>query len=158
MVLELLKRMYYAESTHTAYELFLLEHLIGIWRNLLAILPKAASVSRTAANSCRGARMRTMLLHFIRKIMRSPSRFPRSLQPPTLAKSGMLPLLFRAFQNDADRICQPVPPAASCTTDKHQNSILISVIQPASQHQLLCKKFKEQYKATPRSYRTQSLL
>ena len=38
-ILEFLRRMYYTDSTLPTYELFLLEQLIGVWRNLLALFP-----------------------------------------------------------------------------------------------------------------------
>ena len=157
-VLELLKRMYYAESTHTAYELFLLEHLIGIWRNLLAILPKAASVSEDSSKFLREQRMRTML-HFIRKNYAQPITISEIAASANISKSEC----FRCFSElsrmtpieyvNLFRLLQ----AAQLLTSTKNSISDICYSTGFNNTSYFTKKFKEQYKATPRSYRTQNL-
>lgn len=53
VILEFLKKIYYTESTHATYELFLLENIIGIWRNLLALFPKTSLDSEDSSKFLR---------------------------------------------------------------------------------------------------------
>ena len=60
-ILETLRRMYYTESSNNAYELFLLQNLLKIWRNLLALFPKPVEESIDSSRFLRESRMRKML-------------------------------------------------------------------------------------------------
>ena len=60
-ILETLRRMYYTESSNNAYELFLLQNLLSIWRSLLLLFPKPTENSIDSSRLLRESRMRNML-------------------------------------------------------------------------------------------------
>ena len=60
-ILETMRRMYYTENSNHAYELFLLQNLLGIWRSLLALFPKPASNAADSPKLLKENRMRNML-------------------------------------------------------------------------------------------------
>lgn len=70
-ILEAMKHLYYAESTHFAYELFLLEKVVAVWRNLLPLLPSPENQPENSGKSLRIQRMRAML-GFIRENYAQP--------------------------------------------------------------------------------------
>ncbi|WP_283674659.1 AraC family transcriptional regulator [Butyricicoccus sp. Marseille-Q5471] len=156
-ILELLKRMYYTESTHVTYELFLLENLIGIWRNLLAILPKHLSDSEDNSNFLREQRMKDML-NYIRQNYSQPMTIPEICAAANLSKSEcfrcfselskMTPIeyvnQFRLFQ--ASQLL--------LTTDKSISDICYST--GFNNTSYFSKKFKEQYRISPKAYRSKS--
>nr|WP_295949146.1 cupin domain-containing protein [uncultured Agathobaculum sp.] len=61
IILESLKRMYYTESSHYGYELFLMENLLAIWRNLIMIFPKDSEGTYDNGKVLREKRMKDML-------------------------------------------------------------------------------------------------
>ena len=60
-ILGYLEKMSSTESAHRTHELFLLENVIGIWRNLLVLFPKDAPDSEDNGKHLKEQRMKSML-------------------------------------------------------------------------------------------------
>ena len=65
-ILGYLKKMYYVETAHTNQELFFLENLMGIWRNLLTLFPKYTVSSEDSGKLLREERIKVML-HYVQQ-------------------------------------------------------------------------------------------
>lgn len=153
-VLETLKRMYYTESTHNAYELFLLEHLIGIWRNLLSIFPKPADGGEIGGKFLREQRMREML-NYIRQNYAQPISVSEIAGAANISKSEC----FRCFSElskmtpteyiNQFRLLQ----AAQLLITTQQSISDICYATGFNNTSYFTKKFREQYKTTPKAYR-----
>lgn len=114
-ILEFLKRMYYTENTHFTYELFLLENLIGIWRNLLAVFPKQAAVSEDSSKLLREERMKNML-DYIHQNYSQPIVIQDIAAAVNISKSECFSELSK---NDSWRIRKQLPPATGIPTVDH---------------------------------------
>lgn len=153
-ILEFMKNMYYTESTHVTYELFLLEHLIGIWRNLLAILPKPAADTDDSSKLLREQRMKDML-DYIHQNYTQPLVIQDIAAAANVSKSEcfrcfselskMTPVeyvnKFRLLQASQLLLTTEKSMADICYTTGFNNTSYFS------------KKFKEQYGMSPKAYK-----
>lgn len=157
-ILETLKRMYYTESTHAAYELFLLEKLINIWRNLISILPKDPGASESSGKLLREQRMRRML-NYIRQNYSQPVSISEIAASANISKSEC----FRCFaelskMTPVEYVNQFRLLQAAQLLISTQDSIAdICYATGFNNTSYFTKKFREQYKTTPKAYRAANL-
>lgn len=154
VILELMKKIYYTESTHAAYELFLLENVIGIWRNLLSILPKAFLDNKDDSRFLQEQRMKTML-NYIRQNYAQPISISEIAGAANISKSEC----FRCFS----KLSKTTPieyvnqfrlfeaSQLLITTEKSISDICY--LTGFNNTSYFSKKFKEQYKLSPKAYR-----
>ncbi len=157
IILEQLKRMYYTESMQSAYELFLLENLIGIWRSLLAILPKPTADSEDSSKLLREQRMKRML-NYIRQNYSHPMTITEIASAANISKSECFRCFselsrttpieyvnqFRLFQASQMLITSKESVSDICYQTGFNSTSYFS------------KKFKEQYRMSPKEYRAQN--
>lgn len=157
-ILEFLKRMYYTDSTHITYELFLLENLIGIWRSLLALFPRQTADSEDSGKLLREQRMKNML-DYIHQNYSQPITIQDVAAAANISKSEC----FRCFSElskitPAEYINKFRLLQASqllITTDKSMADICFTA--GFNNTSYFSKKFKEQYGVTPKAYRSKHL-
>ena len=157
-ILGALRRMYYMESSHQSYDLFLLEHILGIWRNLLALFPKAESSQGNEGLLLRERRMKTMLSYIW-------NHYTQSISVRDVAASANISKseCFRCFAElskttpveyiNQFRLFQ----AAQALASTSKSIVDICYMTGFNNTSYFSKKFKEQYGMTPRDYRSHSL-
>lgn len=155
-ILEFLKRMYYTESTHSVYELFLMENLVGIWRNLLAIFPQREDLADNGKR-LRERRMKCMLdyihLNYHQAI---------TVQDVSAAANVSKSECFRCFSELSKttpveyiskfRLSQAAQ--LLITTEKSMSDICYLV--GFNDTSYFAKRFKEQYGISPKAYRAKN--
>lgn len=155
-ILEFLRQMYYTESSQVTYELFLLEHLIGLWRNLLTLFPTQAADAETQTLRLREQRMKTML-DYIHKNYQDPLTVEDIASAACVSQSECFRCFaelsrttpveyinqFRLLQASQLLITTSQSMADICYTTGFNNTSYFS------------KKFKAQYGMSPREYRNQ---
>lgn len=99
-ILEAMRKMYYMENSYPAYDIFLVEQFLGIWRNLLSLFP----ASRQGGARCRRESPRPT--HEGHAQLHLGALYPAYHHPGYCClcqyqQKRMLPLFFRALQNDA---------------------------------------------------------
>lgn len=153
-ILELLKRMYYTESTSSTYELFLLECLLGIWRNLIALFPRAVNTAEESGKKLREERMKIML-NFIRQHYSTPISVSDIAASAAISKSEC----FRCFSELSERT--PIDyvsefrllQAAHLLAATEKSIADICYETGFNNTSYFSKKFREQYGVTPKAYR-----
>lgn len=153
-ILEHLTKMYYTESSGFAYELFLLEKLVGIWRNLLAILPRHMTPPADSGKAQREQRMRVML-DFIRQNYAQPLTIHEIAAAASISKSEV----FRCFSElskttpveyiNKVRLLQAAQ--LLITTEDSISDICYTTGFNSTSY--FSKKFNEHYGMTPKAYR-----
>lgn len=156
VILESLKRMYYTESSHYGYELFLMENLLAIWRNLIMIFPKDNSGSYDNGKLLREQRMKDML-GYIQKNYPNPITITDIATSANISKSEC----FRCFAELSQlspieyvnqyRLTQ----AAQLLRTTTQSVSDICYLTGFNSSSYFTKKFKDHYKMTPKDYRNQ---
>lgn len=154
-ILEYMRRMYYTESTHFTYELFLLENLIGIWRNLLSILPKPSKDPEDSGKLLREQRMKDMLDYIHQNYIQ-----PITIQDVAGAANISKNECFRCFSElskmtpveyvNKFRLLQASQ--LLLTTEKSMSDICF--MTGFNNTSYFSKKFKDQYGVSPKTYRT----
>lgn len=155
-IIKYLKVIYGTENTHNnIYELILLEYLIGIWRNLLALFPKQ-TFSPDSKKTLRDQRMKTML-NYIHENYSSPISIEDIAASANVSKSEC----FRCFTelssttpsqyiNDY-RLLQ----ASQLLLTTEKNVSDICYMTGFNNTSYFSKKFKIQYGMSPKLYRSQ---
>lgn len=156
VILESLKRMYYTESSHYGYELFLMENLLAIWRNLIMIFPKDSEGTYDNGKVLREKRMKDML-GYIQK------NYPNTITITDIAASANISKseCFRCFAELSQlspieyvnqyRLTQ----AAQLLRTTAQSVSDICYLTGFNSSSYFTKKFKDYYKMTPKDYRSQ---
>ncbi|WP_051643244.1 AraC family transcriptional regulator [Agathobaculum desmolans] len=159
VILESLKRLYYTESSHYGYELFLTENLLAIWRNLITIFPKNSRHSYDNGKLLREQRMKDML-EYIKK------NYPNAISMTDIAASANISKseCFRCFAEMSQltpieyvnqyRLTQ----AALLLRTTTQSISDICYLTGFNSSSYFTKKFKNHYKMTPRAYRNQHMV
>lgn len=157
VILESLKRMYYTESSHYGYELFLMENLLAIWRNLIMIFPKDSEGTYDNGKVLREKRMKYML-GYIQK------NYPNTITITDIAASANISKseCFRCFSElskttpieyiNQFRLLQ----AAQALTSTNKSISDICYMTGFNNTSYFTKKFREQYGMTPKAYRAQN--
>ena len=155
VILQALKRMYSAESAHYAYELFLMENLIAIWRNLIMLFPQGAESSYDSSKMLREQRMKDML-GYIQKNFRNAITITDIAAAANISKSEC----FRCFAELSQlspieyvnqyRLTQ----AAQLLRTTAQSISDICYLTGFNSSSYFTKKFKDHYKMTPKDYRS----
>lgn len=153
-ILESLRKMYYTENSLITYELFLLENIIGIWRNLLALMPRNIQTSDERGKLLREERMKCMM-NYIHQNYEQPLTIIDIANAASISKSEC----FRCFSDLSETT--PVDYLNSfrllqasqhlLTTDKSISDICFET--GFNNTSYFAKKFKEQYGMTPKEYR-----
>lgn len=157
VILEFLKKIYYTENTHATYELFLLENIIGIWRNLLALFPKTSLDSEDSSKFLREQRMKA-ILNYIRQNYSQPISISEIAGAANISKSECFRCFselskttpieyvnqFRLFQASQLLITTSKSISDICYLTGFNNTSYFS------------KRFKEQYRISPKTYRSQN--
>ena len=155
IILESLKRMYYTESSHYGYELFLMENLLAIWRNLIMIFPKDSEGTYDNGKVLREKRMKDML-GYIQK------NYPNAITITDIAASANISKseCFRCFAELSQlspieyvnqyRLTQ----AAQLLRTTAQSVSDICYLTGFNSSSYFTKKFKDYYKMTPKEYRS----
>ncbi len=156
-ILESMKRMYYTENTHFAYELFLLEKILGIWRNLLPLLPNPANDLEETGKGLRIQRMRIML-GYIRHNYAQPISVDDIAASANIGKSEC----FRCFSELSKttpteyvtriRLMQ----AAQMLVTTQQSISEICFAAGFNNTSYFSKRFHAEYNLTPKAYRTKN--
>lgn len=156
IILESLKRMYYTESSHYGYELFLMENLLAIWRNLIMIFPKDSEGTYDNGKVLREKRMKDML-GYIQK------NYPNAITITDIEASANISKseCFRCFAELSQlspieyvnqyRLTQ----AAQLLRTTAQSVSDICYLTGFNSSSYFTKKFKDHYKMTPKEYRNQ---
>ena len=156
VILESLKRMYYTESSHYGYELFLMENLLAIWRNLIMIFPKDNEGTYDNGKVLREKRMKDML-GYIQK------NYPNAITITDIAASANISKseCFRCFAELSQlspieyvnqyRLTQ----AAQLLRTTAQSVSDICYLTGFNSSSYFTKKFKDYFKMTPKDYRSQ---
>jgi AraC-like DNA-binding protein len=153
-ILEFLRQMYYTETAQFSYELFLLERLIGLWRNLLALFPFQTAQNGDGNLHLREQRMKTMLDYI-------HQNYARSITVEEIASSAAVSQseCFRCFS----RLARTTPveyinqfrllkaSQLLLSTDRSMADICFST--GFNNTSYFSKKFKDQYGMTPGEYR-----
>ena len=153
-ILETMRRMYYTESSNHAYELFLLQNLLGIWRSLLALFPKPASDTADSPKLLKESRMRDML-DYIHENFSQPITISQIAASASISRSEC----FRCFSDMSH-----ITPMESLnqyrmfeatrqltTTSDPITDICYAVGFNSTSY--FSKEFKKIYQMTPREYR-----
>lgn len=153
-ILEFLRRMYYTDSTLPTYELFLLEQLIGVWRNLLALFPAQPDQPDDRTLHLREQRMKVMLDYIHRNYTQ-----PISVEDLACAAAISQSECFRCFAELSQvtpveyinqfRLLQASQLLAA--TNRSMADICFST--GFNNTSYFSKKFKAQYGMTPGEYR-----
>ena len=156
VILESLKRMYYTESSHYGYELFLMQNLLAIWRNLIMIFPKDSEGTYDNGKVLREKRMKDML-GYIQK------NYPNAITITDIAASANISKseCFRCFAELSQlspieyvnqyRLTQ----AAQLLRTTAQSVSDICYLTGFNSSSYFTKKFKDYFKMTPKDYRSQ---
>lgn len=153
-ILETLRRMYYTENSNTAYELFLLQNLLKIWRGLLSLFPKLVSEEINSYRLLREQRMRNML-EYIHNNYAQPLSIAEIAASASISKSEC----FRCFADMSH-----ISPTEyvnqyrmfEATRQLTTTSLPITDICYAvgfNSTSYFSKEFKKMYQMTPREYR-----
>ena len=154
-ILESLRKMYYTESTYAAYELFLLENILGIWRNLLALFPENAQPIEDHGKILREHRMKIMMDYI-------HQNYAQSLSITDIAASANISKseCFRCFSDLSEmtpvdytnnfRLLQ----ASQLLLTTEKSIADICFLTGFNNTSYFSKKFKEQYHMSPKEYRT----
>ena len=153
-ILERMRKMYYTESSHASYDLFLLESILGIWRNLLSLFPKQAQAAEDEGKLLREVRMKAML-SFIW------DHYPQPLTIQDIAASASISKseCFRCFSElskttpieyiNQFRLLQ----AAQALSNSGKSISDICYATGFNNTSYFSKRFKEQYGMSPKAYR-----
>ena len=159
MILDTMYQLYHTENIHFAYELFQLEKIIAIWRNLLSILPDQGYLEGDSRKNLRIQRMRTML-GFIRQNFAQPITVDNIAASAHIAKSEC----FRCFAELSKTT--PVEYVAKIRL-MHAAQMLITTDNSVSEicfaagfnnTSYFSKCFSKEYGMTPKKYRTMNSL
>ena len=156
-ILDTLRKMYYAESSQAAYDLFLLESILCIWRNLFPLFPKQEIKTEDEGLLLREIRMKTML-SYIWEHYTMPITIEDLANSANISKSEC----FRCFSElskttpmeyiNQFRLLQ----AAQLLSSSGKSISDICYMTGFNNTSYFSKKFKEQYDMTPRAYRVQN--
>ena len=157
VILDTMHQLYRTENTHFAYELFQLEKIISIWRNLLSILPDQGRLDDDSGKNLRIQRMRAML-GFIRANYAQPITVDDIAASANIAKSEC----FRCFAELSKTT--PVEYVAKIrlmhaaqllvTTDSSISGICFAT--GFNNTSYFSKRFSREYGMTPKAYRTKN--
>lgn len=153
-ILEILRRMYYTENTGNAYELFLLENSLGIWRNLLSLLPQRSQNEIAPPQILREQRMRLML-DYIHQNYAQPISVSEISAAANVSQSECF-RYFTEFSNSTPaeylneyRLLQ----ASQKLTSSQQSMSDICFSVGFNSTSYFSKRFKQRYGMTPKEYR-----
>ena len=154
-VLEAMRKLYYMESSHPAYDLFLLESVISIWRNLFCLFPHPEQGLQEEGKLLRELRMKTML-SYIWEHYTQPITIQDIAASACISKSEC----FRCFSDlsktsPIDYINQfRLLQAAQALCSSTQSISDICYANGFNNTSYFSKKFREQYGMTPKDYRS----
>lgn len=153
-ILEYMKRMHRAESALGEYELFLLENILGIWRNLLAVFPEHTLDFEDNGKFLKEQRMKAML-NYISQNYASPIAIQDIAGAANISKSEC----FRCFSELLNttpveyvnnfRLLQ----ASQLLVTTEKNIADICHMTGFNDTSYYSKKFKEQYGVSPKKFR-----
>ena len=156
-ILEAMRKMYYMESSYPAYALFLVEQILGIWRNLLSLFPASRQESTDEGQKLREQRMKAML-SYIWEHYAQPITIQDIAASANISKSEC----FRCFAElskttpieyiNQFRLLQ----AAQALTATRKSVSDICYTAGFNNTSYFSKKFKEQYGMTPKAYRARN--
>lgn len=156
-ILESMRKMYYMDASYPAYDLFLLEHILGIWRNLFALFPASQQGGADAGERLRDQRMKAML-SYIWEHYTQPITIQDIAASANISKSEC----FRCFSElskttpieyiNQFRLLQ----AAQALTSTNKSISDICYMTGFNNTSYFTKKFREQYGMTPKAYRAQN--
>ena len=153
-ILESMRKMYYMDASYPAYDLFLLEHILGIWRNLFALFPAPEPGASDENQKLREQRMKAMLSYIW-----SHYTQPITIQDIAAAANISKSECFRCFSELSKttpieyinhfRLLQ----AAQALTATNKSISDICYMTGFNNTSYFTKKFREQYGMTPKAYR-----
>lgn len=156
-ILEAMRKMYYMENSYPAYDIFLVEQFLGIWRNLLSLFPASRQGGADAGESLRDQRMKAML-SYIWEHYTQPITIQDIAASANISKSEC----FRCFSElskttpieyvNQFRLLQ----AAQALTSTNKSISDICYMTGFNNTSYFTKKFREQYGMTPKAYRAQN--
>lgn len=154
-ILEHLKKMHSTESTLRTYELFLLENVIGIWRNLLTLFPDHTLDSEDNGKILKEERMKLML-NYISQNYALPITIHDIANAANISKSEC----FRCFSDLLDTT--PVEYINNFRLLQASQLLLTTEIKMSdichmtgfNDTSYYAKKFKDQYGMSPKAYRS----
>ena len=156
-ILEAMRKMYYMERSYPAYDIFLLEHILEIWRNLLSLFPASRQGSTDEGQKLRDQRMKA-LLSYIWEHYTQPITIQDIAASANISKSEC----FRCFAE----LSQTTPieyinqfrllQAAQALTSTNKSISDICYMTGFNNTSYFTKKFREQYGMTPKAYRAQN--
>lgn len=156
-ILEAMRKMYYMERSYPAYDIFLLEHILEIWRNLLSLFPASRQGSTDEGQKLRDQRMKAML-SYIWEHYAQPITIQDIAASANISKSEC----FRCFSElskttpieyiNQFRLLQ----AAQALTSTNKSISDICYMTGFNNTSYFTKKFREQYGMTPKAYRAQN--
>lgn len=155
-ILEALRKMYYMERSYPAYDLFLLEHVLRIWRNLVPIFPTPDQSSSDAGRQLREQRLKLML-SYIWDHYAQPITIQDIANSANISKSEC----FRCFSElskttPVEYVNQFRLFQASQALSSTRKSISdICYATGFNNTSYFSKKFREQYGVSPKDYRLQ---
>ena len=145
------------ENSYPAYDLFLLEQVLGIWRNLLSLFPASRQGCVDAGERLRDQRMKAML-SYIWEHYTQPITIQDIAASANISKSEC----FRCFAE----LSQTTPieyinqfrllQAAQALTSTNKSISDICYMTGFNNTSYFTKKFREQYGMTPKAYRAQN--
>ena len=156
-ILETMRKMYYIERSYPAYDLFLLESVLGIWRNLLSLFPKRGQKPTDDGKLLREVRMKAML-SYIWDHYAQPLTVHEIANAANISKSEC----FRCFSElskttpieyiNQYRLFQ----AAQALSSTGKSISDICYMTGFNNTSYFSKKFREQYGISPKAYRAQN--
>lgn len=147
------------DKDEEAYELFILEKLICLWRSLYLIVPHRPGGRQSRGKMLREKRMRIMV-EFIRKHFNEPISIRQIAEAANVSKSEC----YRCFS-----LLSEVPPseylnkirllhAAQLLANTNHSIITICYQVGFNDTSYFAKMFKREYGLSPRSYRNKELM
>ena len=156
-ILEAMRKMYYMERSYPAYDIFLLEHILEIWRNLLSLFPASRRGSTDEGQKLREQRMKAMLSYMWEHYAQ-----PITIQDIAASANISKSECFRCFSElskttpieyiNQFRLLQ----AAQALTSTNKSISDICYMTGFNNTSYFTKKFREQYGMTPKAYRAQN--
>lgn len=153
-VLTCLKQLYSAESSHPTHKLFVLEKLIGIWRNLLAVFPKNTALEADNSKLLREKRIR-IILNFIQQNFTRPISVQDMAAAANISKSEC----FRCFallsnMTPIEYLNQVrLLHAAHLLAGTETNITDICYMAGFNNTSYFSQRFRDQYGMSPKAYR-----
>jgi len=153
-VLNNLKQMYSAESNHPAHELFALEKLIGIWRNLLAVFPPNPTTEEDSNKLLRETRIK-VILHYIQQNYTKQITVQDMAAAANISKSEC----FRCFSllsrmTPVEYLNQVrLIHAAQLLASTETNIVDICYMSGFNNASYFSQRFREEYGMSPKAYR-----